>query len=166
MSPSSKVNRRQWFAGIIATIAAILTPKPKLDLSRAAFQPAPGQAYADLRRVLNTYDPELGQPRQAYATAHLEGGHVFYDIWPQPTPTTAIFMDGDGNLWEFTGEQMRLWTSQHPALNFHRDAFTLNSPPLEKDDVDAAFESVNQMIDRWNTEPLFPRVEHTARIQS
>lgn len=133
MSPSSKVNRRQWFAGIIATIAAILTPKPKLDLSRAAFQPAPGQAYA---------------------TAHLEGGHTFYDIWPQPQEPVAFVMGADGELYQFG------------ASGIERISFTLEMPRLGDEQVEEAFDEVNRMIDLWKVEPLFPRVEHHARIQS
>lgn len=101
--------------------------------------------------ALFTPKPELDLSRKAFQSGQIGGrGFDFYPsdhgfhVWTAPSSEVPVF----------------------PPLQFHRDAFTLSTPPLTADQVDAAFDEVNSMIDRWKTEPLFPKIEHRAYIAS
>lgn len=147
MPPTSKFGRRKFFAGAIAFVAALLTPRPKASAALVT------KGWAE--------PPQMGQ-----AYTYFEKGHQFY-IWPEvpPAPMPAFFVDAEGNVFEFSGcGRINITT---PPLDFpftfHRDAFTFGSPRLSDEEVDVAFREVNAMIDRWNTEPFHAVQDFHAR---
>lgn len=162
MSPTSRIGRRQWFAQIIAFIAAILTPKPTTTLSAA-------EGSSTCLKVLPDPLATMFAPQQL-VYAWKEDGHIWYQVWPAPAGSTRFMVDHRG-VWEFTpDDKIKLWTEppmhaspfHREALNFHRDAFTFESPRIDDElpkfsgkDVDAAFGEVNAMIDRWNAEGFY-----------
>lgn len=138
------MNRRKFFAQAIAFVAALFTPKPKVETP-----PAP----LDAELLDSVFAP------QTTAYAWHEDGHYFYQFWPPPTRPVAYAVDHAGKLWELKGV-----ADAEPVglpLSFSRDAFTLSTPKLSPEEIDHAYDEVNAMIDRWAKEPLF----QAGRIQ-
>lgn len=132
------MNRRAFFNSAIAFVAALFAPKPKL----AAKPPCD--------RLMTKGWAEPLPPGQFYA--YRENGHLFYQFWPEP-PSGHAFSIINGELWEFTPDAIRVSTLLPPFPSFHREAFAFSTPRLTEGEADRALDEVNQIIDRWSSEP-------------
>lgn len=136
-----RIDRRKFFAGAIAFVAALFTPKPK----------QPQMVTTGWAEPLAGCPPLAGQHY-----AYYDGGHRFH-VWPDPAPTKTFFVDADGALWEFGPDAIKISTVPQFAFpKFHDHSFRLSTPRLTPEEADLALDEMNAMIDRWNREPLFP----------
>jgi hypothetical protein len=107
------VNRRDFFAAIVAFIAGLFGKKALASLPHRSGWP----------------DGWIPPAHEFYS--YLDGGHIFH-VWPHPPEPVSFFFDAGGKLWEFGPTSTKLWEPVgFPTLpQFHRHAFALVSDPV------------------------------------